>query len=192
MVPIIAGRFDSFAQVRNVKQLLRTQGIADEAISIFYVNPPGQHDLPTAAGDQPTNSGENYADTDALTGAAGGAAAGLAFGLAAAAATGPSAPLIAAGVGGYTGSLTGVLSGLSDDGDYRAALGHVRPREACVVVAINVSGLTNGLMVVSVLHKHGGQDIEQAWGQWRAGQWADFDPRTLPSLINEGGYPNDD
>ena len=35
MVPIIAGRFDSFGQVRNVKQLLRTQGIADEAISIF-------------------------------------------------------------------------------------------------------------------------------------------------------------
>ena len=85
-----------------------------------------------------------------------------------------------------------MLSGLSDDGDHRAALGDVKPREPGVMVAINVSGLTNGLMVVSVLHKHGGQDIEQAWGQWRAGQWADFDPRTLPSLINEGGYPNDD
>ncbi len=48
---IVAGRFDSFAKAETTAGRLRAQGVAEEDLSVFYVNPPGQHATYPIGGD---------------------------------------------------------------------------------------------------------------------------------------------
>lgn len=52
-------------------------------------------------------------------------------------------------------------------------------RESGVVVAVQVNARTQAL-AAGVLRNAGGRDVERAQGEWRDGQWVDFDPTRPP------------
>ena len=172
---IIAGRF-------------QTKGKADEAaaaivryvergdICIFHNNPPGQHGTLTMGGDEAVDPGSEAAGESATTTAL---AAGLAAG-AIGIAGGPVTALAAAGVAAYTGSLIGTLGGLGID-EQSHPLPNRRP--AGVILAVRIARLTSKELVVCDLRNYGAEDIEQAEGEWRDGDWVDFNPVQEPHLV---------
>jgi len=176
MQPIIAGRFESMAQADSTALQL-TNYINTNDICIFYNNPPGQHDVLLAGGDEKIDPGAKDAHASAIkTGATAGLTAG-AIGLFA----GPVVALAAAGIGAYTGSLIGALQGTESN---ESADDPIR-REAGVILAVHVTNPRNEEMIVSMLEDAGAMDIEHAHGEWRNGDWVDFDPTESPKLDNK-------
>jgi len=173
MASIIAGMFDTIVKADAAANDLRESCCRQEDISTFHNNPPGQHDVFSVGGDEDADPGAKRAHTGAMTGAAIGAGIGLA-----AIAAGPLVVAAAVGVGAYTGSLGGALSG-TDDAGHR----QVR-RPAGVMVAVNVTE-ASAQDVINILRANGATTVEKAEGEWRDGQWADFDPIALPRLLTE-------
>jgi hypothetical protein len=174
---IIAGRFQTQDQSQDALQQLRDAGFADAALTTFFVNPAGQHDLYPLGGDEDASPGAGGAAGGAEAGVAAGAAAGLAVGLAAAPFLGPAAVIAAAGVGAYTGSLGGTFSQLSSP-DEADAQGQPRtPRRSGMLVAVSVKDGQERARAISVLAAAQAADIESASGNLSDGDWSDFDPR---------------
>ena len=88
MTPIIAGRFEQEAQADRAAEALRQQGFAAEDVTVFYLNPPGQHATFPVGGDRDKSHGATHAHSGALKGAAIGGVVGLGVGVAADAAGG--------------------------------------------------------------------------------------------------------
>ena len=112
-------------------------------------------------------------ESSATTALAAGLAAG-AIGLAG----GPVTALAAAGVAAYTGSLVGSLSGADEE---KQPLPNRRP--AGVILAVRIARPGNEEFVIDDLRIFGAEDIEQAEGEWRDGDWVDFNPHQEPRLI---------
>ena len=174
---IVAGRFTTFAEAESAAARLFDAGIVQEDVTLFFVNPPGQHALFPVGGDE-------YADPQAARSSVGagkggviGAALGGAVGVALFAAI--SAPfvvlIVAAGVGAYIGSLIGAMTHTRGGGKVpeRAVLHH--GHGSGVLVAVHVSP-DNQDTVARVLREAGSLEIERAHGRWQHGRWADFDP----------------
>ena len=104
MTPIIAGRFEQEAQADHAAEALRQQGFAAEDVTVFYLNPPGQHATFPVGGDRDKSHGATHAHSGALKGAAIGGVVGLGIGVAAAPLVGPAAAAAGAGAGAYVGS----------------------------------------------------------------------------------------
>jgi hypothetical protein len=121
-------------------------------------------------------------------GATAGGAAGL---LAVAAVPGIGVPL-AAGIvalGAYTGSFLGTMSKLGDSGD--AERSQASPgRPGGEMVAVRVLNDEAERTAIEVLRGHGAQDIERHEGEWRNGQWVDFDPVAPPATIDAPDDPD--
>jgi hypothetical protein len=185
---IIAGRFQTFEQAEGVAKALVNADFKQEDVSVFYVNPPGQHDATPIGGDHiEADPGAEESTNEAATGAATGGAIGLAMGIAATAipVVGPAVAVAAAGVGAYTGSLAGGLSGAGENDESVPV-----PRQAGVLVAVRASDDHETQRAIEVLGTNGAQDMETADGTWRDGQWIDFNPVTPPRLITAtGGLP---
>lgn len=182
MSSIIAGRFQTFDQAEGVAEALANANVKRQDISVFYVNPPGQHDATPIGGDYiNADPGARESTTEAVQGAAAGGAVGLAVGIVAAALpiVGPAVAVAAAGVGAYTGSLAGGLSGAGDS-DHPVP----RPRQAGVVVAVRVEDDERTQRAFEVLRAKGAEDLEMADGTWGDGEWKDFDPVVPPRLIH--------
>ncbi len=181
---IIAGRFDSFAKAETTASRLRAQGLAEEDLSVFYVNPPGQH-----AADPGARRSGFGAMTSVLLGASAGAALGAA--LIALLAVSPPVSLFVlvftTGLGAYVGSLAGALS-LTREGRTEGRRGRAPVRNAGVLLAAHVEPATAGL-VCALLRNGGAHDIERAQGHWREGRWADFDPLAPPVPAGREGEP---
>ncbi|MES2354787.1 MAG: hypothetical protein V4568_10390 [Pseudomonadota bacterium] len=171
MATIIAGMFDTITKAEAAVHDLREGHCRQEDISTFHNNPPGQHDTFPVGGDEDADPGAK----DAHAGAAAGAAIGAGLGLAAIAA-GPLAVAAAVGVGAYTGALGGALSGSGDSGNLPAR------RPAGVMVAVNATGVPEQ-SIAQILRQRGASVVEKADGEWRDGQWADFDPLAVPRLM---------
>lgn len=173
MSPIVAGRFQTFEQAESAVQALTDANINREDISVFYVNPAGQHDAVTTTGDAPDSGPEALeSENDVVAGAAAGGAIGLALGIAAAVPlVGAAVAVTAMGVGAYTGSFAGNLTGASD-----ADIPSPLPRRAGVLVAVRLEEIQASYQASMILGAHGGEDLEMADGVLCDGKWIDFDP----------------
>ncbi|GAA4327969.1 membrane protein [Pigmentiphaga soli] len=183
---IVAARFDSFPEAEAAARRLFGQGIAEEDVSIFFVNPAGQHDRYPLGGDTRADPGARHAHFGALAGAglvgmAGAAVGGLVW------IYGDVSPLmlaIAIMVGAYIGSLAGALVA-TRSAARRAVAGHsTGVRRAGVLTAVHVTP-DNEAQVARTLKACGGLDVEKAAGRWRDGNWVDFDPVAPPVLSDK-------
>lgn len=181
MSSIIAARFQTFDQAEDAVQALITADIDRDDISVFYVNPAGQHDAVPIAGDSAHAYAEAVESTnDGLAGAAAGGAIGLAMGIAAVdTVVGAAVAVAAMGVGAYTGSFAGNLNG-AGEGDQPT----LAPRRAGVLVAVRLAGNQATQRVSMILSAQGGEDNELADGVLRDGKWVDFDPVTPQRFIS--------
>jgi hypothetical protein len=176
MERIIAGRFQTKGDADAAAALMAPEvGPAD--ICIFHNNPPGQHDAFAAGGDAGEDPGATGADTSAASTAVG---AGLAAG-ALGALGGPVVALAAAATGAYMGSLAGAMGGLGDKAGRPLA---PAPRPGGVMLSVRIATPRIEKRVIATLRAQGAADIEQAQGEWRDGDWADFDPVAAPRLVS--------
>lgn len=184
---IVAARFTTFPTAEDAAQKLFSAGFVEEDVTLFFVNPRGQHARYPIGGDRDTDPAARDAPKGAGIGATIGAVGGAVVGVAIFAAF--SAPLIvsliAAGVGAYVGSLVGAMSRTRETGKagHRSSL-HEETRDSGVLVAVHVSP-DNQLDAARVLREAGGVAIERASGRWQQGRWADFDPLKTPVPLNE-------
>lgn len=178
MASIVAGRFDTFDQAGNVARRLYARHFRTEDVSIFFLNPVGQHARFPIGGDVHADPGARPGGIGAvlgvLAGLIGGGVIGAAiyrFGL-------PwwPIPLISALVGAYVGALAG---GLSRMRNHRAQDQTYDARDAGVIVAAHVTELTTD-SAMHVLRDAGANDIQHTEGVWEDGEWRDFSPLAPP------------
>ncbi|OAJ62202.1 hypothetical protein A6V36_22005 [Paraburkholderia ginsengiterrae] len=184
---IVAARFTTFPAAEDAAQKLFNAGFVEEDVTLFFVNPRGQHARHHAVGDVHAGAGSlagpKHAGMHVTLGAVVGAVVGV--GIFAAFAAPILVSLIAAGVGAYIGSMVGAMLRTRDGG--HAA--HHWPfyeemRASGVLVAVHVSS-DNQFDAARVLREAGGAAIERASGRWQQGRWADFDPLKQPEPLNE-------
>jgi hypothetical protein len=181
MTTIVAGRFDEAASAQGAIAALLEKGFHRTDAGQFFVNPAGQHaELPTG--------GDQFADAEsskAHIGAGVGAAAGGAVGVAAATAIPGLGPALALGLvalGAYTGSFAGAMAKLGDDS--AADELHASPgRKSGGMVAVRVLNDEAERIAIETLRAYGAQDVERAEGEWRNGNWQDFDPLEPPHRV---------
>jgi hypothetical protein len=85
--------------------------------------------------------------------------------------------LAAAATGAYIGSLAGAMHGLEDK------KGAPQRRPAGVILSVRIATPRNEKRVIAALRERGAADIEQAQGEWRDGDWTDFNPIAVPQLV---------
>lgn len=193
MNTIIAGRFELQDQGEEALRALQGAGFPASAMTLFYVNPDGQHDIYPIGGDDDDSPGARDADKGAATGGGLGAAAGLAAGAAAATVAGPAGLAAAVGVGAYTGSLAGAVSSTDKESEVDEAVDDgenprkLTARHAGIHVAVRVDGEDAPddalASAVRTLKSQGAMDVEQAEGRLEEGSWKDFDPREVVHLV---------
>jgi hypothetical protein len=198
MTPIIAGRFEQEAQAEAAVAALRRGGFDADDVTVFFVNPAGQHATYPIGGDRDASPGAKHAYSGVLKSVAVGTAVGVGVGLAASPALGPAAVVAGAGVGAYAGSLVGALGNMEEKPASakpdeqvveQVATTDARLDTACVrssgiFVAVRALAFPKRVAAVNVLRAEGAQDIERADGTWQAGQWIDFDPLKPPLLVD--------
>ncbi|MGF6998863.1 hypothetical protein [Paraburkholderia sp. GAS32] len=184
---IVAARFTTFPAAEDAAQRLFNAGFVEDDVTLFFVNPRGQHARFQLSGDTSTDASAKEAPKGAGMGVTIGAVVGAALGVGIFATFSSPLPvsLIAAGVGAYVGSLVGAMSRTLEAGKP----GHRVPcyeetRDSGVLVAVHVSP-DNQLDAARVLRDAGGATIERATGRWQQGRWADFDPRKRPEPLSE-------
>ena len=175
MERIIAGRFKTKDDADAVAALM-AQYVDSADICIFHNNPPGQHDAYPVGGDEDEDPSAEGADKSAAgTAVVAGFAAGAVGALG-----GPVVALAAAATGAYLGSLAGALTGLGpDDGKPHAP----ERRPGGVMLSVRIANPANEKRVIATLRAQGAADVEQAQGEWRDGDWADFNPVAAPRLV---------
>lgn len=170
MTTIIAGMFETLEQANLAAQELRGE-FSTRDVGVFHINPPGQHDTYPIGGDERADPGAKEGDEDAGKGATAGAVAGGAAG----AVGGPAGAALGAAVGAYTGSMVGAMQGLGATNSTE--------RPAGVMVAVNVGDPAREDAAAQVLRASGAEGVERAEGEWRDGDWVDFNPARPPSYI---------
>jgi hypothetical protein len=184
---IVAARFTTFPAAEAAAQRLFNSGFVEEDVTLFFVNPTGQHARYPIGGDTGTDAGATEAPKGAGKGVTIGAVVGAAVGVGIF--TLFSAPLlvsvIAAGVGAYIGSLVGAMSHTREGGRLsRRTAQDGETRDSGVLVAVHVSPGSQ-YDAGRILRDAGGTAIERATGRWQQGRWADFDPTRPPETIPE-------
>jgi len=177
MSRIIAGVFDTMTEAERTRDALRTAGFAENEITSFFNNAPGQHGVGTAVtagGDEPIDPQARGMEKGTATGAAIGGAVGFAAGLTA----GPAA-LATGAVGAYIGALAGSAQSTEDKD------AHTVRRPAGVMVAVHATSADLEREAVRVLRECGADNIEQAEGLWENGDWVDFNPNAEPVLVDQ-------
>lgn len=189
MAKIIAARFETQPEADRALEALRSAGYSGQNVTSFYLNPPGQHSEYPIGGDAHHDEGTKHAGKTSAAGAAVGGITGLALGTAAAVAAEPGLAAVAAvagaGVGAYVGSLAGGLSGAEAGDKSQATKEEPVERKAGVMVAVLADAADAQDAIVQALRAARPQSIERAEGEWRDGDWVDFDARR-PAEIIEG------
>lgn len=191
MTLIIAARFPTFDAANEAAQRLIENGVAEDALHVFYVNPPGAHDSYPVGGDQALDPGAHGAPRKAWGIAALlGAVGALVGGILTATVAESLVPIIAgAGVGAYVGSLAGAMGGMDrrrqNVQQVHAAGRFGEGRPAGVMLAVSATE-DRAQEIATVLLESGGQEVERAQGRWRAGKWEDFDPLKPPVPQSSG------
>lgn len=177
MSMLIVGRYAQQDEAENAARKLETAGFSAAEMSVFYVNPQGQHGLFPLGGDEDESPGTEEAKPGAVRGAVGGVGAGALVGAATIPFLGPAGAAAGAAVGAYTGSLVGALKNMEDgEADAEPAESDVEPRRAGVMLAVVVVTASERERAIEVLREHA-EEVEEAEGTLRNGEWLDFDPR---------------
>ncbi|WP_118184053.1 hypothetical protein [Paraburkholderia phosphatilytica] len=183
---IVAARFVTFSEAEHAARRLFERGFIEEDVTLFFVNPRGQHARHPIGGDMDTDPGVSEAPKGAGKGVTLGAVAGAVVGVAIFAAF--QAPLlisiIAAGVGAYIGSLVGAMMATRRGGETHQPFSHHESRDSGVLVAVHVNPDTQH-MAAQTLRDSGGRDVERATGRWQKGRWSDFDPTVTPTPLDD-------
>ncbi len=177
---IVAGRFDTFAEAQKAAQILFAHGFKEEDVTLFFVNPPGQHDPLVGSGAQVADRGSKSISKGAGMGLILGAALGASIGAILCAVFGFPLllTLIAALVGAYLGSLMGAMAKTLTSTQERTS---AKIHQSGVLIAIHVT-VNNQADATAVLRQANAKDIERAHGRWENGQWSNFDPLKTPVL----------
>src|SRR5690606_4016523 len=182
---IIAARFTTFDAASHAARRLMQAGVHEDALHVFYVNPPGAHDSHPIGGDQAADPDTRPAPrrslgTASLLGAIGAVVGGIIVSLF----SESFIPIIAgAGVGAYVGALMGAMRGMDTrrknvQEPYRTPVqGEGRP--AGVLLAVHTDS-EHAQSVAKMLADAGGHAIERAQGRGQDGKWVDFDPLATP------------
>jgi hypothetical protein len=186
---IVAGRFDTFEEGERAAQALFSCGFVEEDVTMFFVNPGGQHARTPIGGDNMASKGAKQAHRGAGGGVAIGATIGAILGVAVL--TFFHLPLlvfiIGAGLGAYIGSLAGAMSKTRHS---PAGAQEEQPvRQSGVLLAVHVTSDTQPL-AASILREHGAADVERATGRWQQGRWADFDATSPPQTVDKNSARN--
>ncbi len=189
MTHIVAGRISTQDRAQALKDALIERGVPTADIAVFSVTDAGRHDQYPIGGDRQASPGARSSGKGALKGAAAGAAIGAVAGVAASTAAPLLAPAIIAGTtgaGAFAGSLAGAMSATKATPTRDTAEGgEPGTRRGGLMLAVNVGTPEQGVPVVDCLRAHGAEEIERADGQWRDGQWADFDPLLAPRRVDD-------
>lgn len=191
MTTLIAGRFIQQDEAENASVQLMRSGFSAQDMSLFFVNPQGQHDLHPVGGDEDESPGTRQASGGAVVGAAGGVGVGALVGAATLPVLGPGGPILGAAVGAYTGSLVGALNTMKKHQEQEEVTGDAppneddagmsnsdatHPRKAGVVLAVAVATPEQRANAIEILSA-AAEELEEAEGVLQNGQWVDFDPR---------------
>lgn len=184
MSTIVAGHFLLQDQVEQARNELMRAGFAEDQITSFYLNQPGQHDETPIGGDNILSPGAKETPEGVVAGAATGGAVGAAVGLATSPLTGPAGPIIGGLVGAHVGSLFS-FSKMKErgEGEEGSVENQYEPRKAGMIVAVAFEQPEDEQRALDVLHRLGSDHIERARGTIRNGDWTDFDPTSLPTPI---------
>lgn len=193
MATLIAGRFSQQTQAETASAELMRLGFSPRNMSLFYVNPQGQHDIHPIGGDRDESPGTHHASSGAVVGAAGGAGMGTLVGAATFPVLGPAGPLLGAAVGAYTGSLVGALKTMKKHEEhaehYEMAQhnelteeDHAHPRKAGILLAVAVVTPEQRAHAIQIIGATA-LEVEEAEGELQDGQWTDFDPRALIKTV---------
>lgn len=182
---IVAGRFTTFPAAEAAAQQLFDRGFVEEDVTLFFVNPPGQHSIHAhdrsahVTGAPPMHAATGHGATvGAVAGAVVGAAIFMAF------AASLPVVIIAAGVGAYLGLRVGThVQERRAHAEHHDRV-HREFRNSGVLVAAHVCN-DNQFDAAAILREAGAADLERASGQWRQGRWADFDPTTTPVPLGD-------
>jgi hypothetical protein len=183
MSTIIAGHFQLQDEVEAARAALVEAGFDAGRISGFYLNQPGQHDMTAIGGDHIQSPGAKDSTTGVVEGAATGGAVGVAVGAATSPVTGPLGPVVGGLLGAHVGSLFS-FSKMKEPGKIEAGgetVPELRPAGMLVAVAFDDPAQEAG--AVDVLRRLGAHHLERARGNIVDGDWADFDPSSVPDVI---------
>lgn len=204
MKNLIVGRFSTYDEGEAAARALQHAGFPPGDMSLFFVNPQGQHDIHPLGGDEDESAGTHAAGAHATGGAAGGAGVGGLVGLAALPVLGPAGPLMGAAVGAYTGSLVGALGGMKKGAGETAAAGTTAPatarrtpgeipddmadvepiaQKAGVMLAVAAATAEQRSDAASILGDMHAHEVIHTEGDLREGDWMDFDPRSQPKSV---------
>ena len=181
MTTLIAGRFSQQTQAESASTELLRSGFSPRDMTLFYVNPQGQHGTYPVGGDEDESAGTHHASAGAMRGAAGGVGVGTLVGAATLPVLGPAGPLLGAAVGAYTGSLVGALNKMNkseeamDNAEEQFPAEEAHPRKAGVLLAVAVTTPEQRESAIQILGVSA-LELEEAEGVMNNGQWTDFDP----------------
>jgi hypothetical protein len=188
MARIVAGLFEEQVSAERAMDHLREQGVASDEMQTFVVNPPGMHQGLPLGGDEMADSEARGAEVGALRGAALGGAAGVAAGLVAAPLVGPVGFAAGVGAGAFVGALAGAASAMGDETKDAPTA-----RPGGVMVAVNAERAASVDALIDTLKNDGAKLVEIDEGDWRDGQWRDFDavraPRNVVAVEGNPNYP---
>lgn len=182
MKTLIVGRYSQQADAESARRELLRAGFPAREMSLFYVNPQGQHATYPVGGDEDESAGTHEARAGAVRGAAGGVGAGTLVGVVTIPVLGPGAGLLGAAVGAYTGSLVGALKNmeepeaLADSVDLNSEPSADAPqRKAGMLLAVAVATPTQQETAIEILGVRA-DVLETAEGTLENGDWSDFNP----------------
>ena len=208
MSRIVAGRFQESTGAEAVLKALPAQGFNRSEFEMFFVTPPGQHATFPVGGDAFSDEGARKGSSGAAIGALMGAGVGLLIGIIGYAiieylnvdVLGPGLvtrqgedsgvglgliTIALAAVGAYVGSLIGAMSKMRSGSVRRATVEHPVERPSGLMVAINVDRHGSEPRAIETLQHYGARDIERTEGEWKDGDWRNFDPR-IPTPPDAG------
>jgi hypothetical protein len=190
MKPLIVGHYDLQEEAEIAAREILRAGFSGNEMSLFYLNPQGQHALHPVGGDEDESAGTHHAQSGAVRGAAGGAGAGVLVGAATIPVLGPAGPLLGAAVGAYTGSLVGALNKMEEAPETPPDTVHgntvsdadVEARKSGYMLAVAVQTQMERKYAIEILGERA-QFLEEAEGHLENGAWTDFDPLAPPQII---------
>ena len=182
MKTLIVGRYSQQADAESARRELLRAGFPAREMSLFYVNPQGQHATFPVGGDEDESAGTHEANAGAVRGAAGGVGAGTLVGVATSPVLGPGAALLGAAVGAYTGSLVGALKNMEEPEAPADSVDHTNEpsadapqRKAGMLLAVAVTTPAEQETAIEILGVRA-DVLETAEGTLENGDWSDFNP----------------
>ncbi|KVN02593.1 hypothetical protein [Burkholderia stagnalis] len=175
MAMIVAGRFTTFDDAQGSARCLYDRAFGQDDVSIFFLNPRGQHARFPIGGDEYADAAARPGGRGAMAGALRGLLAGgmVGLGVYALGWRDGLVPAIAALAGACVGVLGGALGGMRERAEEGA--GPLESGDGGVMLAAHVTE-ASAETAEAVLRASGATSIERVDGDWQDGRWCDFDP----------------